>query len=82
MSDEKVHAARTLESLEPDRPARIVSLGGGEPRRLVRLADLGLVPGARIRLLHRRPATVISCDGTTVALDREISAGIRVTLVD
>jgi DtxR family Mn-dependent transcriptional regulator len=58
--------------------ARIVHLALDEPALLTRLSNLGVIPGVRVRLRQRRPAAVIEVGGTTLALDREIAARIRV----
>lgn len=43
-----------------------------------RLASMGLVPGATIRLSQRKPSYVVEVDQTTLALDEEIATGIYV----
>ena len=43
-----------------------------------RLATMGLVPGASLRLQQKRPAYVIEVDETTVAIDEELARGIFV----
>ena len=43
-----------------------------------RLFALGLVPGARITLLQRFPTFVFTVGHTTIAVDGEMAAGIRV----
>ncbi len=49
-----------------------------DPVRSDRLASLGLVAGCEIVLRQRRPTYVIDVGETTLALDGEIAAGIRV----
>jgi DtxR family Mn-dependent transcriptional regulator len=49
-----------------------------DPRRLVRLGGLGLVPGARLRLQQETPAVVVAIGETTVALDPEIADEVYV----
>jgi DtxR family Mn-dependent transcriptional regulator len=43
-----------------------------------RLAAIGLVPGARVRLQQKRPSFVIQIDETTLAIDEDIARGIYV----
>ncbi|HNR98427.1 MAG TPA: metal-dependent transcriptional regulator [Planctomycetota bacterium] len=45
---------------------------------LQRLAGLGLVPGATLRLQQKLPAFVINIGETTVAIDRAVASGIFV----
>jgi DtxR family Mn-dependent transcriptional regulator len=71
-----------LGQLAVGRLARIVYMVPSDPARLVKLSDLGLVPGTRIRLQQRRPATVVAIGETTLALDREIVSEIYVKKVD
>jgi DtxR family Mn-dependent transcriptional regulator len=43
-----------------------------------RLATMGLVPGAVVRLLQRMPSFVIEIEETTIAIDEDIAKGIFV----
>ncbi len=70
--------SRALSQLRPGETARIVSVSTAEPERMVRLSALGVVPGARVTLEQRRPATVLRIGETTVALDPDIASEIRV----
>ncbi len=45
---------------------------------LQRLASLGLVPGATLRLQQKLPAFVVAIGETTVAIDRDVASGIFV----
>lgn len=58
--------------------ARIAYIVPKDPERLVRLSNLGVVPGTTIRLRQKRPATVISIGETTLAIDREIAEELYV----
>lgn len=62
-----------LDTLAVGNTARIAYIVPRDPERLVRLSNLGIVPGATIRLRQRRPATVISIGETTLAIDRDIA---------
>jgi len=59
-------------------PARIVYIAPREKERLVRLANLGIVPGATVRLDQRSPAAVILVGETTLAVDPEVAGEIYV----
>lgn len=43
-----------------------------------RLATMGLVPGAVVKLIQKRPSYVISVDETTLAIEEDIARGIYV----
>jgi DtxR family transcriptional regulator, Mn-dependent transcriptional regulator len=58
--------------------ARIVYIAPRERERLVRLANLGIVPGATVRLDQRSPAAVILVGETTLAVDPEVAGEIYV----
>ncbi len=49
-----------------------------DPQRLVRLSALGIVPGAVLTLLQRRPATIVKVAQTTIALDPDVALEIWV----
>lgn len=67
-----------LDQLAVGRSARIVYIVPRDPGRLVKLSDLGLVPGVAVRLQQKRPATVVAVGETTLALDRDIVSEIYV----
>ena len=48
--------------------------------RLSRLAAFGLVPGSEIRLVSRRPAVVLQCGATSIAVEEEIGREIFVRI--
>jgi DtxR family Mn-dependent transcriptional regulator len=48
--------------------------------RLDRLAPLGIVPGARVRILRLRPVVILEIGETTLALDREVAGDVYVLL--
>ncbi|MDA8170229.1 MAG: metal-dependent transcriptional regulator [Nitrospiraceae bacterium] len=43
-----------------------------------RLAGIGLVPGAVIKLIQKRPSYVVKVDETTIAVEEEVAKGIFV----
>lgn len=67
-----------LDQLAVGRSAKIVYIVPRDPARLVRLSDLGLVPGVEVRLQQKQPATVLAVGETTLAIDREIASEIYV----
>ena len=67
-----------LDRLPVGRAGRIVYIVPRAPEQLVRLASLGLVPGATVRLQQSRPAAMVCVGETTLALDAAIAAEIYV----
>lgn len=65
--DVEVGGEGTIAFIAPDSAAR-----------LTRLATLGIAPGSSIRLLQKRPAVVIRCGETSVALEETIAREIYV----
>jgi DtxR family Mn-dependent transcriptional regulator len=70
-----------LDRLAPGETAHIVFIVPREPGRLVRLAGLGVVPGATVHLQQRSPAAVLRVAETTVALEPSIAGEIYVRRV-
>lgn len=68
----------SLLDLAAGEEASVRLLGGGSARRLGRLSAFGLAPGARVRLIQKRPAVVIEVGGTRLALEAEVASAIRV----
>jgi DtxR family Mn-dependent transcriptional regulator len=58
--------------------ARIVFITPQSRRSLDRIATLGVVPGAPVRLKQKSPALVLEVGQTLIALDREVGAEIFV----
>jgi DtxR family Mn-dependent transcriptional regulator len=67
-----------LLKLPVGQEARVVYIVGRETDRLVKLSNLGLVPGARVQLHQASPAAVVRIGETTVALDPAIAGEIYV----
>lgn len=61
---------------------RVVHLAPSHPDQLLRLSNLGIVPGAVLDLRQKRPAVVLAIGETRVALDPEITDGIWVKVAD
>lgn len=75
LDDREIFALRRL---APGSRARVVHLAPAEPEQLLRLSNLGLVPGVVIELRQMRPAAIIAIGETQIALDPEITEGIWV----
>jgi len=67
-----------MDRLPPGRVVRIVYIVPRSPEQLARLASLGVVPGATVRLQQTRPAAVLCVGETTLALDPAIAGEIYV----
>ncbi len=64
--------------LRPGDEATVGRMVGGSAGRLGRLSAYGLAPGARVRLVQKRPVIVIEVGGTRLALDSEVAATLRI----
>ena len=67
-----------LDLVPEGEEVRIVRIVAGHPEQMIRLSGMGVVPGALVRVRQRRPATVLALGETTLALDPEVTAGIKV----
>jgi DtxR family Mn-dependent transcriptional regulator len=59
----------------------VVYIAPREPARLIRLSNLGVVPGATVRLQQRSPAAVLRVGETTLAVDADVAGEIYVKRV-
>jgi DtxR family Mn-dependent transcriptional regulator len=73
---------RPLTNLDAGDEARIVYIVPTDSDQLVRLSNLGIVPGATVRLQQRRPAYVLTLGETSLALDTEVGREIYVRKVE
>ncbi len=71
-----------LDRLGVGQSGRIVYIVPRESERLVRLSNLGIVPGATVSLRQKSPAAVLSIGETTLAIDPAIAGEIYVRKVD
>ncbi|HEX5042657.1 MAG TPA: FeoA family protein [Candidatus Polarisedimenticolaceae bacterium] len=78
MTQEPEEAIEPLSRLRPGEDARVVHVAARETARLVKLSTMGLVPGAVVRLVQRKPAVVLEIGHTTLALDEAITSDIFV----
>jgi DtxR family Mn-dependent transcriptional regulator len=65
-----------LADLECGEGGRVVLVMPRHRDRLEQLTDLGLMPGATVTLLQRRPSLVIEVDRTLLALEDEVAEGV------
>ena len=70
-----------LDRLPVGSRGRIVYIVPKEPERLVKLSNLGIVPGVAIQLQQKSPATVLRVHETTLAVDPAIAGEIYVKRV-
>jgi Fe2+ transport system protein FeoA len=75
---EREEAIEPLSRLRPGEGARVVHVVARETARLVKLSTMGVVPGAIVRLVQRKPAVVLEIGHTTLALDEAITSDIFV----
>ncbi len=69
---------QSLTQVPEGEEVQIVRIVAGHPEMKVRLSGMGVVPGVVVQVRQRRPATILALGETTLALDPEVSAGIRV----
>ncbi len=67
-----------LPELRVGESGRIVFMTPGTRSSLERIANLGIVPGASVKLRQKHPSVVLEVGQTTVALDSEIAADLYV----
>ena len=68
----------TCDQLEIGESARIAYLCTREHALLMKLSNLGISPGASVRLLQRWPSYVIQCDETEIAIEESVARNIYV----
>ncbi len=68
----------TLADVPPGQSVVVVEVEETAGDRLVRLAHLGILPGAVVHVLRRRPVLIVDVDGATLALDVDVAARVRV----
>jgi Fe2+ transport system protein FeoA len=71
-------AVRRLTDLAVGASAAIAFIAPTSSARINKLASFGLVPGSEIRLVSRRPAVVLECGATSIAVEDEIGRDIYV----
>jgi len=73
--------SRRLDELVDASDAVVTGFNGLSERATRRLMAYGLVPGARFKLLQRRPAYILQVGQTELALESEIAASVHVDAV-
>jgi Fe2+ transport system protein FeoA len=73
---------RPIDDLERGDRAKVLCLGARKPSRQDTLAVFGIVPGAEITLLQKRPSCVLQIGETELALDSDIARTILVQRID
>jgi len=71
-------AIEPLSRLRPGEGARVVHIVARETARLIKLSTMGVVPGAVVRIVQRKPAVVLEIGQTTLALNEAITSDIFV----
>jgi Fe2+ transport system protein FeoA len=74
----EAHPVQTLDHLRPGEVARVLKVSAGDTPMLMKLSQLGLVPGAEVRVQQSRPAAVVRVGETTVALQRAVARVVHV----
>lgn len=72
------HPVQTLDHLRAGEVARVLKVSAAELPMLMKLTQLGLVPGAEVRMQQSRPAAVVRVGETTVALQRAVACLVHV----
>lgn len=68
----------SCDQLSVGQSARIAYLCTREHALLMKLSNLGITPGASMKLLQRWPSYVIQCDETEIAVEAEVARNIYV----
>jgi len=69
---------RRLADITVGERVEVVFIAADREKRLERLGSLGVHPGSLLRLTQRRPSYIVEVDQTTLALEREVAAGVYV----
>jgi Fe2+ transport system protein FeoA len=72
------HPVQTLDHLRPGEIARVLKVSAADIPMLMKLSQLGLVPGAEVRVQQSRPAAVVRVGETTVALQRAVARVVHI----
>jgi Fe2+ transport system protein FeoA len=72
------HPVQTLDHLRRGESARVLKVSAAEIPMLMKLSQLGLVPGAEVRMEQSRPAAIVRVGETTVALQRAVARLVHV----
>jgi Fe2+ transport system protein FeoA len=72
------HPVQTLDHLRPGETARVLKVSAADVPMLMKLTQLGLVPGAEVRMQQSLPAAVVRVGETTVALQRAVARVVHI----
>lgn len=72
------HPVQTLDHLHAGEYARVLKVSAADTPMLMKLSQLGLVPGAEVRMEQSRPAAIVRIGETTVALQRVVAGLVHV----
>jgi Fe2+ transport system protein FeoA len=72
------HPVQTLDHLRRGESARVLKVSAADIPMLMKLSQLGLVPGAEIRMEQSRPAAIVRVGETTVALQRAVARVVHI----
>ena len=72
------HPVQTLDHLRRGESARVIKVSAADTPMLMKLSQLGLVPGAEIRMEQSRPAAIVRVGETTVALQRAVARVVHI----
>jgi DtxR family Mn-dependent transcriptional regulator len=67
-----------LSNVEPGVDVKIVFIVPSQKTSVIKLTSMGIVPGAKIRLIQKKPTIVLQIDETVIAMDPELADEILV----
>lgn len=70
-----------LNDFEVGKNCKILFITPSEAARIGRLSSIGIIPGAVIKLMQKKPSLVLQIDETTIAIDPELAKEIFVKRV-
>ena len=73
-----LHPVQTLDHLRAGEVARVLKVSAADVPMLMKLSQLGLVPGAEVRVEQSRPAAIVRVGETTVALQRAVARVVHI----
>lgn len=74
-AEEQVQRVMPLTACAEGTVAPVASIAASSSR-LNRLASFGIVPGTEVRVIARKPAVVLQCGSTSLALDDDVARQI------
>ena len=73
-------SAATAVTEVPEGTVAPVAMIGSSSGRLNRLAAFGIVPGTEVTVVARKPAVVLQCGSTSLALDDDVARDVFVRI--